>query len=790
MNKDSGKNIVSFISYLLSWILPLAYFSISVMFYLRTYDSCQIKITLLQISGAIVFALWLIKIIERGKIIDKIFYPVLLPLMLFLISGTVSFLHSPFRGASFLEWIRRVYYVVFALVIMDEFRDEAKYRRLIWFTIIAVTISSLYGLIQFLDIKLFPPPPSPGLDPFIWRQAFGTRIFSTHGNPNFFADFLVVMVPIVLSQIFMTQNKILILLFLLITFNVVYTYSKAGWIGYTAAVSAFFLLYGIFFTHIKKKNIVKLIIILVVALIVICGVGVAYFIKQRTDSVKFRVCTWMSTWEMILKRPLLGTGIGTFYLTYPLYRRPQIFFIEGKHNTETDHPEDEYLEVWYDEGLIGFGIFILLILTNIILGLRTLYAYTRTITEIETKEAQPKTKHVRRFLPRVYYLLGVLSSFIGLLMHNFMCVSLRFVSSGIFLGFLLGTIPTTCFLGIETKGVDKQPLVRNYYMRRLLEIVIVIITVMLIKIYYGFFLGDIQHNIAIFYSKQGMWNEALEHYNMVKKYNPYFVMAHYFMGNVFNDRFNLEKTHHPEWGDRVIKKSEINYYLEKYKEDIALGNREFRFNAENNVYEEYRNDAQRALDKYDDVKKLAPNYVQTHHQVGVLYLKLGDREYSLGNLEKARYYYNKALENFEKYKNIDPIFLYNYLRMAYVYTRLGNWQKAEEMYKLHLDSPNICKRGPHNIMWEDWGQRRKNDYSESALNLGNLLLLEGRFTEAEEAYKLSINYNPENVNAWRNLGMLYKKMNRLPEAYNAFSKVLSLNPNDVEVKSIIEGIRK
>jgi len=790
MSDKNNKNIVSSISYLLSWILPLSYFLISVMFYLRTYDSCQIKITLLQISGAIVFALWLIKIIESGKIVDKIFYPVLLPLILFLLSATVSFLHSPFRGASFFEWIRRVYYVIFALVIMSEFKDEKKYRRLIWFPIIAVTISSIYGLIQFFDIKFFPPPPSPGLDPFIWRVAFGSRIFSTHGNPNFFADFLVVMVPIVLSQIFLTKNKLFILLFLLITFNVVYTYSKAGWIGYTAAVVTFFLLYGIFFTHVKRKNIIKLTVAVAVVLVVICSAGVAYFIKQRTDSVKFRVYTWMSTWEMILKRPILGTGIGTFYLTYPLYRRPQIFFIEGKHNTETDHPEDEYLEVWHDEGLIGLGIFILLILTNIILGIRTLYTYTQTITEPETKESRLKMKHVRRFLPRVYYLLGVLSSFIGLLIHNFMCVSLRFVSSGIFLGFLIGIIPTTCFSGIETKDESTHPFIKNHLLRRLLEVAIVLATAMLIKIYYGFFVGDIQHNIAIFYSKQGIWNKALEHYNIVKKYNPYFVMAHYFMGNVFNDRFNLEKTHHPEWGDRIIKKSEIEHYIQKYRKDIELGNREFRFNAEKNVYEEYRNDAQRALDKYDDVKALAPNYVQTHHQVGVLYLKLGDREHNLGNLEKAYYYYNKAIENFEKYRNIDPIFLHNYLRMAYVYMRLGNLQKAEEMYRLHLDSPNICKRGPHNIMWEDWGQRRKGDYSESALNLGNLLLLMGKHSEAEEAYKLAIHYNPHNINAWRNLGVLYKKMNKLSEAYQAFSEVLKLNPNDIEIKSIIENTRK
>ena len=43
--------------------------------------------------------------------------------------------------------------------------------------------------------------------------------------------------------------------------------------------------------------------------------------------------------------PIWGNGIGSFRIIYPAFRRPQIFHIEAKHNTETDHAEDEYWEV-------------------------------------------------------------------------------------------------------------------------------------------------------------------------------------------------------------------------------------------------------------------------------------------------------------------------------------------------------------------------------------------------------------------------------------------------------------
>src|SRR5947207_11613033 len=84
---------------------------------------------------------------------------------------------------------------------------------------------------------------------------------------------------------------------------------------------------------------------------------------DRLDSIRFRICTWVSTWEMAFTHPVLGNGIGSFRILYPGYRRPQIFYIEGKHNTETDHAEDEYCEVLQDEGIVGFGILIWFIVT-------------------------------------------------------------------------------------------------------------------------------------------------------------------------------------------------------------------------------------------------------------------------------------------------------------------------------------------------------------------------------------------------------------------------------------------
>ncbi len=100
---------------------------------------------------------------------------------------------------------------------------------------------------------------------------------------------------------------------------------------------------------------------MIIGLLLILGYGFRKSLKERSDSASFRVFTWLSTWEMIKTSPIIGSGIGTFYVDLSrLAEGRRYFSLKAKHNTETDHSENEYLEVWYDEGTVGFGIFLLL----------------------------------------------------------------------------------------------------------------------------------------------------------------------------------------------------------------------------------------------------------------------------------------------------------------------------------------------------------------------------------------------------------------------------------------------
>lgn len=767
-----SNEIINYARYVLVYLTPIFYFLVAVSFYLRTYDSAQIKITIVQIGGAILLAMFLSKVIEENSwqffVKNNIF---ILPLLAFLLSGIISFFRSPLVWASGFELIRRVVYFTLAMVILKEFNDKKKINRLINWILAATFVSTSYGIIQFLDTRYFPPNPEPGLDPFIWRGAFGPRIFSTFGNPNFYGDFLAVVGPIVLTLFFKTRKPFLFVLWLMTTFNVMVTQSKGAWIGYAAGFIIFVAL-GLRYFMSRYPKLRKFLSWSVLVILVVVSFYVYKFSRARLDSIKFRVYTWLSCWEMINTNPLLGTGIGTFYVTYPAWRRPQIFFIEGKHNTQSDHPENEYLEVWFDEGTIGFGIFLWLLCVFIIGGLKAI----RVFSNIDRPGYQPDA--------RAYYLWGLLSALGGMLVHNTVCVSLRFVSSGVMLWFLIGLIGAFVVHNpLPEDAINPLPscnIIPKIF-RRFIQLVIVVAMVWGIKIFYGYFMADIYHNIAIFYSKQGNWLPALEHYTKVVKNNPGFIMTHYFMGNVYNDRWQQD-------------------------------------------------DPLRAIEKYEDVWKLAPNYVQSHHQAGLIYLKWGDDERrraiaarQSGDIVASQLHeknmkelWEKAIRRFERYHAIDPIFPANYHRLAWIYIQMNEFDKAEETYYRHLYTkdalfkpgysekkwvseqlgrpvtsiPDWCKNHDgiyHSFYWEDWGRRRNHEYSETYLNLGNLKHLQNDLKKAVEYYKKAVELNPNNTQALKNLAVTYNRLGRQQDAIQVWLKLREISPQDEDVRRVFGG---
>ena len=707
--------------------LPLFYLLMAVSFYLGTYDSAQIKITITQIGGVFLIFSWLILKLETDLFsYIKKNYIVVLPILLFLLSGLVSYIFSPFKIISLNEVTRRVIYCFLSLIVIDCFRDKNIIKRLINVLIFATYIVCIYAVIQFIDTHYFPPPPEKGLDPFAWRWAFQNRIFSTFGNPNFFGDFLIVMAPITLALFFQKKRFHLLFLWILIVFSIFVSYSKGAWLGFGAGLIVFSYIFIRYIFNINRKKKIILLSVLIIFTVITVSSGIIVQLKIRHDSSSFRLFTWMSCWEMINTHPVLGTGIGTFYVTYPAYRRPQIFFVEGMHNTESDHPENEYLEVFYDEGAVGLGIFILLLLTVLFMGLKNIEFFRKN--NLEKSQLS-------------YLQLGLISALISQLVHDCVCVSLRFVSSGVMLWLLIGLILSISLIYSAPKEIKQINL--KGYIKYPLQILLLIVTVYLIYVFCGFFVADKLHSHGIQYSKAGNWSKAIEIYSDVIEKNKSYLMARYFKANNFNDRWQND-------------------------------------------------DPQKAIDTYKELWTLAPNYVQSKYMVGFVYSKLweycrenarkcqqnSDNENLQNFIKMGNFAFNESIKYLEQYKQIDPIFPLTYYRLAWLYIQIGRFEEAKKEYFAHLNYPSCLQQKPHNLYVEDWQQRRKNEYAQTYVNLGNLEYMLNNINAAQNYYIRALNLQNNHPEALKNLSVIYARKNE-NENYNKVLKILKqLYPKD------------
>lgn len=876
---------------LVSYGLPLLYLLTSISFYLHTYDSAQVKITLVQMLGTVVIAFWYVKLLCERDIPWRKYAPIAAPLLAALFSGLLSFSHAAYPGPSLDECLRRVFYVHFALIALLEINTQQRLKRLVSFLLVAVAVAVAYGVIQYLDIKFFKTP-LPGLDPFVWRQAFGSRVFSTFGNPNFFGNFLVILTPITLALMLkrhsdqpgsvlffalaafvvsavlwqservagllhipswenafftmlligfafwtVVRYSFLGLLFFLITLCNDSTQSKGAWIGYAAGFVAFLALVLSYFSQFRSARVKRVIQQTIFITVALCVVAVFFASRQRVDSIRFRVCTWVSTWEMGMMRPVWGNGIGSFRVLYPAFRRPQIFHIEGKHNTETDHAENEYWEVFMDEGIIGFGVFIWVIATFSLLGLRALRRFTEGGLYLRDA-ATGKRKVVDD--PRAFYMLGILAAFWGMLVHNLMDVSLRFVSSGIFLWLLAGLIgamtahdplpendavreknepaageetvershPSALLaparaIGAALFGLLTYRILRQFHdaqgptphsfgeallwslawaavlgtvaavwhglyrVSRSLKVVypflILAAAIPPLYLFWGYFMADVHHNRGIYFSKQGKWDQAIENYRRVVELNPNYIMAYYFMGNVYTDRW-------------------------------------------------LPGDVEKAMQEYRRVWAIAPNYVQSHHQAGLVYLKKGQDDRRLldqlrsrpdAQAEAARVLadvktdWGQALAFFHKYHGLDPVFEPNYARQGWVHMQLAELAKlegrpaeaerhleaAEATYQESLQAV-VCGAPENDVLRERWDRTHRHWSAEMFENLGNTRYIRGRFPEAIRAYRMSLWKDDANIRVLKNLANVYARLGRTPDLTRTWERIRQLAPQDPDVQRV------
>jgi len=279
----------------------------------------------------------------------------------FLLLHLLSSLASPFLGWSLTQV--NVFWALFLLYVaaVQAYRRPDQVRRLALIVCLAMTLSSLYGFCQYL-----------GCDPFPWSESVRsldeyTHLPATLGNPNLAAHVLILAIIFAVWLGTSQGMRWVLLLLPILVGHFLYTRQRAG----LAAIGAALMLCVVarlVSGRIRKP--VRAVVATLLIAVALTAAGLAAgtaVLKLATGtalpvgpSVLLRYNAACSTSRMILARPLLGWGTGSFAMQNAEFWTPyeeEWFATTHKFNA---HGHCDVLEVGAEAGLLASALYLVL----------------------------------------------------------------------------------------------------------------------------------------------------------------------------------------------------------------------------------------------------------------------------------------------------------------------------------------------------------------------------------------------------------------------------------------------
>lgn len=121
--------------------------------------------------------------------------------------------------------------------------------------------------------------------------------------------------------------------------------------------------------------------------------------------------------------------------------------------------------------------------------------------------------------------------------------------------------------------------------------------------------------------------------------------------------------------------------------------------------------------------------------------------YNIGYIKTAKGEYDEALAAFRKATQINQMFAKAYQAMAEVYIKQGNKEMAEKYLQM----------------------------------AGDIFLEREMHEHAESVFNEILQLNPDTINVYNSLGILYRRQNRVEDAIKLYEKAIKIDPNDENV---------
>jgi len=614
---------------------------------------------------------WKLKMVSKEEV--KIARtPLNLPVLAFMAICPLSLLWSNSPMVSLLELPLFLAGPILYFIVVNNIKGEHQINRLLTSLLVISSLLGIYGIFQY-----------NGIDFAFWKANIGRQqVFGLFGNVNYFAEYLIVPLPLAISLFFATRNrtyKILLLVGILaMGGSLILTFTRGSYLAIGISSLFMFFLYlasrgRSFIKEHKKIFIIVLAFIILVTFLfalpnplnkpgtVISKIKGRISISQFTSgsSLKRREAIWGFTTLMIKDHPILGSGLGTFKYNSLSYQAK--FFDRGENCRLypygiADKVHNEYLQFGAELGLLGLGIFLWLLITYFNYGIKLL------------KRLKDEYKQG--------IVIGLMGGVVAVLIDAVFGFPLHLPATivlfWLFIGFVVSLNYSESSSGQETKveeredakealpkakgdKSDKSDRIESniYKFKPLLYLAIILLSLFLCVMVTRPFVSQVYEFYGVEHAKKADYDTATKYFQEALKWNPYFGMAYYNLGQIIIQKGiytpaieSFEKAEkymdHPDLPSRLaylyFKKGQLDKGIVKLKQAITYQKTEKSMVP---LYTDLGNNYMRvgrykpAEIAFKNALKINSKYVNAHYGLAGAYLRQNKLEEGQEELEKV-----------------------------------------------------------------------------------------------------------------------------------------------------------
>jgi putative inorganic carbon (hco3(-)) transporter len=263
---------------------------------------------------------------------------------------------------------------VIAVVVVVLLQTGTSFRRVVWVLIFVGiflgTLSSYQYLMGDFTNNFWGFANARVMQ--ILGQTNDYRIGGPIGDPNFFAQIMVVITPLALERFIheprMIRRLIALWSLVVVVLSIMFTYSRGGFLALAVTILLYFIVY--------PPRSYQMPIFILSILLLFSFAPKNYFdrilsldqffgstssLRVQDDALRSRVTENLTAWEMVKSNPLLGVGLSNYSVVFAEYSK-------SLGVTIPDHEvaaHDLYLEVLAETGILGLSIFGLMIFLSL-----------------------------------------------------------------------------------------------------------------------------------------------------------------------------------------------------------------------------------------------------------------------------------------------------------------------------------------------------------------------------------------------------------------------------------------